>query len=339
MCTKYGSDFLSTPLIRCVCVHTKLPANRYWRAQKCQTERPWTMYSHFQHIHKSSYHNVKQNLYLNCMLWSFRLLFIWQIACTTQTTIFRSTHTFGWCCCCFCVGFPQFWIFLCIHRKPYGKINKTNWLFFSLSVVSLKKTAKFQTLFFKHRWHDMANREKNPHHVYDVNILFDLKLTINRMENEQCLIGESLQHRCDTVSLTNYLLLFTIVFSYDLCHKLNFRTFELTHSVRMFFNWKQKLTLQCTHCTIEINAHRINWVRAYFDRNTIFVGEKHWCIVAKHYTISIALNNWRYPLQLSRFFFTRKVWAIQRVCMREYQKKNRCVYAKLFHDTCRREKR
>lgn len=222
-----------------VCAHTKLPANRYWRAEKCQTERPWTMYSHFQHIHKSSYHNVKQNLYLNCMRWSFAFyLFVDSRTRHKQPFFFRS-HLFGDAVVVM-LDFRNFEYFYVFTANLMEKSTKRTDFLLCQPAKKRREKAKFQTLFSKHRWYDMVKKapcmpcmwckhfvrsetDNQPHGKWT---MFNWRKFITSMRY---------------VSLTNYILLFTIVFSYDLCHKLNFRTFGITHSVRMFFDWTTKI--------------------------------------------------------------------------------------------------
>lgn len=112
---------------------------------------PQTMYSFIStHIHKSSYHNIKRNQYLNCTSWSFRCahnfiyLYVRVRVRIFAWFFFRRFFSFAWLVCivctylCFYVRLCMYqvstnfaYILLCValclsHHKPYGKINNRN---------------------------------------------------------------------------------------------------------------------------------------------------------------------------------------------------------------------
>lgn len=167
---------------------------------------------------------LKQNLYLNCMLWSFRCVrnFIYLYIGARKKKNLLPLYRSHSCWRCYCVRWISailgyFAIFTAnLHNQVYGKINKTR-----CYLSDEKKNRKISNFF--HPAHRRCVWKKKCG-TYAVKIWFDLKLTIIHMENAQCFNWRKFITPIRYISLTNYLLLFTIVFCYDLCHKLNVRT-------------------------------------------------------------------------------------------------------------------
>lgn len=118
-------------------------------------------FPHIHQIHKSSYHNIKQNQYLNCTSWSFRCvhnfiyLYIRALFYARALPHHSSTHPFAFPFVrrmfllllprlfffSLCIEFPQFRIYFYVFTANLMEKSTNEMLFVS------QKSHKFQTLF------------------------------------------------------------------------------------------------------------------------------------------------------------------------------------------------